>query len=108
MARLLDRPTGWNERLRAAAWACGTGRLRGRARACAYSGPPHGIQQLRQLLQAEGNSDLARVIAGSPLLLTLDEPFGGLDSKERDILAEDIRQLRERASVWPSAVSSSP
>jgi len=39
--------------------------------------------------------DLARAIAESPRLLILDEPFGGLDADERDVLASHIRRLRD-------------
>jgi ABC-type branched-subunit amino acid transport system ATPase component len=39
--------------------------------------------------------DLARAIAESPRLLILDEPFGGLDAEERDVLAAHIRRLRD-------------
>ncbi|MEU0074871.1 ATP-binding cassette domain-containing protein [Streptomyces sp. NPDC006332] len=37
--------------------------------------------------------DLARAIAEQPRLLILDEPFGGLDAGERDLLAQHIRRL---------------
>jgi ABC-type branched-subunit amino acid transport system ATPase component len=38
--------------------------------------------------------DLARAVAESPRLLVLDEPFGGLDAEERELLAGHIRRLR--------------
>ncbi|MEV1066926.1 ATP-binding cassette domain-containing protein [Streptomyces sp. NPDC050263] len=38
--------------------------------------------------------DLARAMAGEPKLLVLDEPFGGLDSSERALLAGHIRRLQ--------------
>ncbi|WP_460062280.1 ATP-binding cassette domain-containing protein [Streptomyces sp. YKOK-I1] len=37
--------------------------------------------------------DLARAMAERPRLLILDEPFGGLDAGERELLAEHIRRL---------------
>jgi len=38
--------------------------------------------------------DLARAIAEKPRLLILDEPFGGLDAEEREVIAMHIRRLR--------------
>jgi ABC-type multidrug transport system ATPase subunit/ABC-type branched-subunit amino acid transport system permease subunit len=39
-------------------------------------------------------ADLARAIAENPKLLILDEPFGGLDADEREVLASHIRRVR--------------
>jgi ABC-type multidrug transport system ATPase subunit/ABC-type branched-subunit amino acid transport system permease subunit len=39
--------------------------------------------------------DLARAIAEKPRLLVLDEPFGGLDAAEREVLGGHIRRLRD-------------
>jgi ABC-type multidrug transport system ATPase subunit/ABC-type branched-subunit amino acid transport system permease subunit len=39
--------------------------------------------------------DLARAIAEKPRLLVLDEPFGGLDAAEREVLGRHIRRLRD-------------
>ncbi len=43
-------------------------------------------------------ADLARAIAESPALLILDEPFGGLDADEREILAGHIRRVRDEGT----------
>ena len=40
-------------------------------------------------------ADLARAIAEKPRLLVLDEPFGGLDAAEREVLGQHIRHLRD-------------
>jgi len=40
-------------------------------------------------------ADLARALAESPAMLLMDEPFGGLDADEREVLASHIRRLRE-------------
>jgi ABC-type branched-subunit amino acid transport system ATPase component/ABC-type branched-subunit amino acid transport system permease subunit len=39
--------------------------------------------------------DLARASTEAPALLILDEPFGGLDASERDVLARQITRLRD-------------
>jgi len=39
--------------------------------------------------------DLARAVTEAPALLILDEPFGGLDASERDVLARQIMRVRE-------------
>ncbi|HEX6023940.1 MAG TPA: ATP-binding cassette domain-containing protein, partial [Solirubrobacter sp.] len=44
-------------------------------------------------------ADLARAIAEGADLVLLDEPFGGLDSNERAILAEQIRELRAHGTT---------
>lgn len=43
-------------------------------------------------------ADLARAIAESPKVLILDEPFGGLDSGERAVLASHILRVREEGT----------
>jgi len=43
--------------------------------------------------------DLARSIAGAPRLLLMDEPFGGLDGAERQIMAEQIRALNDSGTT---------
>jgi branched-chain amino acid transport system ATP-binding protein len=43
-------------------------------------------------------ADLARAIAESPQILILDEPFGGLDSDERTVLASHIRRMRDEGT----------
>ncbi len=44
-------------------------------------------------------ADLARAIAEGADLVLLDEPFGGLDGAEREILAAQIRELRAGGST---------
>ena len=43
-------------------------------------------------------ADLARAIAESPRILILDEPFGGLDSDERAVLAANIIRVRDEGT----------
>ena len=43
--------------------------------------------------------DLARAMAKKPKLLVLDEPFGGLDAGERDLLAGHIRRLHAEGTA---------
>ncbi|WP_155059705.1 ATP-binding cassette domain-containing protein [Streptomyces blattellae] len=43
--------------------------------------------------------DLARAMAGEPKLMILDEPFGGLDTGERALLAQQIRRLHANGTA---------
>ncbi|MFF4113241.1 ATP-binding cassette domain-containing protein [Streptomyces sp. NPDC001714] len=43
--------------------------------------------------------DLARAMAERPRLLILDEPFGGLDTGERELLARHIRRLNAEGTA---------
>jgi branched-chain amino acid transport system ATP-binding protein len=42
--------------------------------------------------------DLARAVVEHPDLLILDEPFGGLDATERELLAAQVRRLRDEGT----------
>lgn len=43
--------------------------------------------------------DMARALCGSPAALLLDEPFSGLGERERPLMADTIRAIREGGEV---------